>query len=129
MRPIRLRQFLTTALRRLSHAPRRRARVRSGKPESLEPRVLLDASPVKDINPVLTTAGSNPQNFVEINGVLYFQANGEGYGAELWKSDGTSSGTVLVRDIQSVSLGSSPSNLTNVNGTLYFVANDGITGA
>ena len=122
MRPIRIRPLLTAILRRLGHAPRRRARGRSGKPESLEPRVLLDASPVKDINPVFTTAGSNPESFVEINGVLYFQANGQGYGAELWKSDGTSSGTMLVRDIRSGNPGSNPRYLTNVNGTLYFQA-------
>ena len=50
------------------------------------------------------------------------------HGYELWKSDGTSSGTVLVKDIYSGSMSPSPQALANVNGTLYFNANDGVTG-
>jgi ELWxxDGT repeat protein len=46
----------------------------------------------------------------------------------LWKSDGTSSGTVLVQDINPGAGSSSPSNLTNVKGTLYFRAYDGSHG-
>jgi ELWxxDGT repeat protein len=44
-------------------------------------------------------------------------------GDELWKSDGTAAGTVLVKDIFP-DHSSSPNNLTNVNGTLYFDATD-----
>jgi ELWxxDGT repeat protein len=128
MRRIDFRQWVTTTLARLRRGTLRRRRVRHGIPECLESRVLLDASLVKDINPVLTTAGSDPSNLVEINGVLYFQANGGGYGIELWKSDGTSSGTVLVRDIRPGSFTSFPRYLTNVNGTLYFQVSDGSTG-
>ena len=48
-------------------------------------------------------------------------------GTELWKSDGTESGTVLVEDINPG--GSSfPQYLTNVAGTLFFFANDGNSG-
>ena len=50
------------------------------------------------------------------------------HGAELWRSNGTAAGTVLVKDIRPGSGGSSPSNLTNVNGVLYFVAYNGVTG-
>ena len=46
-------------------------------------------------------------------------------GSELWKSDGTAAGTVLVKDINPGSAWSYPDNLTNVNGTLFFTANDG----
>ncbi len=45
-------------------------------------------------------------------------------GVELWKSDGTAVGTVLVKDIDSGAAGSSPTNLTNVNGVVYFDAID-----
>ena len=47
---------------------------------------------------------------------------------ELWKSDGTAAGTVLVKDINPGSASSEPSNLTNVNGTLFFTADDGAHG-
>src|SRR5580704_11931564 len=49
-------------------------------------------------------------------------------GVELWKSDGTAAGTVMVKDIDPGSDGSFPNSLTNVNGTLYFSADDGTDG-
>ena len=50
------------------------------------------------------------------------------HGRELWKTDGTPAGTVLVQDIQSGSVRSSPQGLTNINGTVFFSADDGING-
>jgi ELWxxDGT repeat protein len=47
---------------------------------------------------------------------------------ELWKSDGSAGGTVLVKDINPGSAGSNPASLTNVNGILYFAADDGTSG-
>ena len=47
----------------------------------------------------------------------------------MWKSDGTASGTVMVKDIKSGSSSSSPNYLTAIGNTLYFVANDGTNGA
>jgi ELWxxDGT repeat protein len=70
---------------------------------------------------------SNPHNLTDVNGTLFFTAN-DGNGAELWKSDGTVAGTVLVADINSDSSSSSPSVLTNLNGTLFFAADDGAHG-
>jgi len=96
--------------------------------ETLEPRTLLAADLVLDINTVPSTAGSNPTNLVEMSGTVFFTATADGYGQELWKSDGTAAGTVLVKDIASGSSFSSPRYLTNVNGTLYFAANDGVNG-
>ena len=37
---------------------------------------------------------------MQAGGITYFVANSPNYGRELWKTDGTSSGTVLVRDIR-----------------------------
>ncbi len=61
---------------------------------------------------------------MNVNGVLYFVANDGITGQELWKSNGTEAGTVLVKDIAPGLNSSSPSQLTNVNGTLYFRAAD-----
>ena len=49
---------------------------------------------------------------------------------ELWKSDGTAAGTVMVKDINldPYSWGGSPRNLTDVNGTLFFAADDDVHG-
>ncbi len=58
----------------------------------------------------------------------FFAASTRATGLELWKSDGTAAGTVLVKDIFAGATGSDISSLTNVNGTLYFTANDGFSG-
>ena len=64
-----------------------------------------------------------------VGNTLYFVANDGTNGEELWKSDGTASGTMMVKDISS---GSSQSNIygfTAVGSTLYFRADDGTNGA
>ena len=73
---------------------------------------------VKDL--LLGAGSSNPTDLVNVSGTLYFAANEGVGGAELWKSDGTPAGTVLLKD----NIGAS--NLTNVNGTLYFTAGGGV---
>jgi ELWxxDGT repeat protein len=70
---------------------------------------------------------SDPQFLTEVNGTLYFSANDGADGTELWKSDGTAAGTVMVKNINS-SGSSDPQFLTEVNGNLYFSANDGANG-
>ena len=72
--------------------------------------------------------GSEPKYLTDVNGTLFFTATDGLKGTELWKSDGTEAGTVLVKDIRLGSAGSDPSNLINVNGTLYFTANDAVKG-
>lgn len=59
------------------------------------------------------------------NGVLFFSANGRRSGVELWKTDGTKAGTVLVKDLIPGSTSSSPIELTGVGSRVYFQGNDG----
>lgn len=87
---------------------------------------------LKDIYPETPTPGtlpSNPANFTQVGNQFYFTASTTGTGTELWKSDGTAAGTVLVKDINpGAYISSEPSYLTNVNGTLFFTASDGVHG-
>jgi len=83
---------------------------------------------VKDINAAPETQGSSPGLGVEVGGIYYFAASTFTLGRELWKSDGTTGGTVLVKDVWSGSGGSYPYNLVNASGTLYFTAYDEVNG-
>ncbi len=88
-----------------------------------------DLSPLRDINATSAAGqGSSPSNIIDVNGITFFVATTNTTGTELWKSDGTSAGTVLVKDIQEGIFSSYPRYLTNVNGKLYFRADDGVNG-
>src|SRR5690349_18868939 len=70
-------QIMTSTTGRGSHTSTARPSV-----EVLEERALLSAS---------------PSNLVGLNGALYFTATDPKYGAELWRSDGSPTGTALVK--------------------------------
>jgi ELWxxDGT repeat protein len=84
-----------------------------------------EAHLVKNIN---LSDSSNPQFLTDVNGTLYFSATDGVHGTELWKSDGTSAGTVIVEDINPGIGESNPENLTRVDGTLYFSATNAVNG-
>ena len=101
----------------------------SSAPERVEPRTLLSFQAVSDLNVV--SRDSDPQEFLQIGNLTYFTADDGVHGRELWKTDGTAGGTVLVKDVHPTSgvyAGSYPSHLTNVGGILYFTADDGVHG-
>lgn len=86
---------------------------------------------VKDIFPgndaYDTPFSSTPSNLTSFNGKLYFTAQNEADGHELWVSEGTSAGTTLVKDLNPD--GSSyPLALTLSGNQLYFHAHDGVNG-
>lgn len=72
-------------------------------------------------------AGTRIQGLTPYAGRLYFSAEGESEGFELWSTDGTAEGTRLVRDINPGGA-SSPEGFTVAGGKLYFSANDGAHG-
>ena len=75
---------------------------------------------VKDI--AAGSDSSSPSSLVSFKGQLFFTAyDGDG-GRELWKSDGTSAGTLRVKDIATSSSSADPINLTVVGNTLCFAA-------
>jgi len=89
---------------------------------------------VKDIYPGSQSAfnaiGLPNVYLVEVNGAIFFSAYDGTNGLELWKSNGTNSGTIMVKDIFAGNNSSwpSPLSLTNVNNVLFFAANEGING-
>lgn len=91
---------------------------------------------LKDINPG-TGNSSKPENqyltneswpLTVFDGKLYFAANNGSKGFELWVTDGTETGTYMVKDIYNGSSSSNPKYLTELNGKLYFSADNGTNG-
>ena len=89
---------------------------------------------VKDINP--GSAGSfpgsvdssaNPQ-VAKVGSTFFFSANDGTHGYELWKSNGTESGTTLVDDINPGISSSFPQLMINVGGRLFLSAYDNARG-
>ena len=69
-----------------------------------------------------SSAGEEPMIWDSTNSIFYFTADDGVHGVELWKSDGTDGGTVLVKDIEAGLTGSSPKHLTLLAGKIYFWA-------
>jgi ELWxxDGT repeat protein len=89
----------------------------------------IDPRPVSYSDQV---GSSSPHELTEAGGALFFAATTGAVtagrrGVELWRSDGTAAGTVIVRDINPVG-DSNPSELIEIGGTVYFAADDGASG-
>jgi ELWxxDGT repeat protein len=81
---------------------------------------------VRDIAP--GAAGSNPKEITPFLSGFVFSAFERNTGVELWRSDGTASGTQQVVDIHPTA-SARPRDLTVVGTRLFFVADDGVNGA
>lgn len=84
---------------------------------------------VKNINPrdSARRPGSVPQNLTAVGDRLFFSATDGTRGRELWKSDGTKAGTVLVKNIAPTGSGT-PRDLTTMGRRVFFTADDGNRG-
>jgi len=70
-----------------------------------------------------------PSNYIYYNGLTYFEASTDGFGREIWHTDGTKANTSLLKDINpgnnnSVFNSFQPSSCV-LKGELYFIASDG----
>jgi ELWxxDGT repeat protein len=80
---------------------------------------------IRDIHP---SGGSDPRLLTRVGQVVYFSASDGVRGRELWRTDGSTRGTRLVRDIRPGLAGSQPQDLARVGNRLFFTANDGVHG-
>ena len=88
---------------------------------------------VKDINSTAIGASMSYSDIQQdFRGGFLFSADDGVNGEELWVSDGTSSGTYMVADINTTALGESSNpqgfEITESGNTAYFVADDGVHG-
>lgn len=77
--------------------------------------------------------GSEPDDFTDVGGVVYFSARDEVNGFAIWRTDGTAAGTRLVKDPNPTAGTGDPADrrpgaLHSANGLLYFAADDGVHG-
>ena len=82
---------------------------------------------LKDIFP--GPVSSNVDQSCLHRGLLYFTADDNVHGREVWRTDGTPEGTWMVADVASGKASSYAYKLCSVGAYLYFVANDGLRGA
>lgn len=90
-----------------------------------------DAVMLKDINPGTTGGNANSSSPIfaaQIGNQIFFTANSTSEGTELWVTDGTPAGTVLLKDIYPGSASSSPSNFLVMGSRLIFTAKSSLYG-
>lgn len=73
-------------------------------------------------------SSSYPSMLCRLGNHVYFRAFEPVGGGELWRTDGTTAGTVMVKDIVPGSGSSYPSEITRVRDRIYFRATDGNSG-
>jgi ELWxxDGT repeat protein len=96
--------------------------------------ILKDINPTGDGNPVNPDRFnddiplSEANHFIVVDNKIVFVADDGEHGYEIWATDGTPAGTILLKDIFSGSASSQPSELTRVEDLVFFSADNGISG-
>jgi ELWxxDGT repeat protein len=96
--------------------------------------ILKDINPSGDGNPVNPAYYndnhplSEADHFIVVNNTAVFVADDGEHGYEIWATDGTAAGTILLRDISAGSASSQPAELTRVEDLIFFSADNGISG-
>src|SRR4051794_20730226 len=91
---------------------------------------------VKDINTATNSypfgghdagnSGLYTNGYTILNGVSYFTADDGLHGYELWRSDGTETGTYMIKDIIQRAIGSFPHDILVFKNAIYFIASDSL---
>ena len=76
---------------------------------------------LKEFTPLFSAA---PPAFARLNDHFFFSAADTEHGIELWRTDGTAQGTILVSDIAPGTASSNPQDLEVAGGRLFFNAGD-----
>jgi ELWxxDGT repeat protein len=95
--------------------------------EALEHSAHLSGLPTR-IDIFVGAGASNPSDFTNVNGTLFFQASDGVNGVELWKRKGTGGATTLVANIAPGAASSNPTGLRAVGTTLVLSATNGSSG-
>jgi ELWxxDGT repeat protein len=91
-------------------------------------RLYLADAGVPELTLLLETSASNgsifavPFNFQTLGNTILFSATTTGYGRELWRTDGTQAGTMLVKDLNPGAASSFPSWFNVLGDKMYFLA-------
>ena len=115
----------------LTSSPKgRRKKCVIGPLTELQDRAIPSVTLVKDTYPGVGTVFKGPYHATvsQVGGQLYFGGDGGDSGRELWKTDGTSAGTALVKEIRSGSGGSINGRGVTYNGSYIFTGDDGVKG-
>lgn len=87
---------------------------------------------VKDIVPGATgglVTSTVTTQLVGAGGLVFFAAGTPESGAEIWRSDGTEAGTILLKDIEPGKYSSYPLGLTAAGNQMFFIAENAASGA
>lgn len=91
----------------------------------------LGGTTITNLKNIASGSGdSNPSNFYATSGRLYFSADDNVNGVELWSTTGFSATTNMLKNINAIATGadSNPIGFMEYNGKVYFSATDGTNG-